>query len=152
MQSLIGIDAITMIIEGRCPKTVFEVVERRNENGHIYLKIVPKRNNDYIVTIVLPCIVSPNNMEGFKLIDCIKLEMVINTIQKELMFYLGTNDLSKLIVKKLQINANKKVGAYQIGILLLFLLKLLFIFLLCQFFMINFVLTNIKDFMGRKIF
>lgn len=110
MQSLIGIDAIEMEIQSRCPKTIFETIEKRNENGNIYLKIVPQRNNDYEITIVLPCVISLNNMEGFKLIDCIKLEMVINTIQKDLMFYLGTEDLSKLIVKKLEINANKKVS------------------------------------------
>lgn len=110
MQAFIGIDAITMQIQSRCPKTVFEVIEKRNENGHIYLKIIPKQNNEYIITIVLPCIVSPNNMQGFRLLDCIKLEMVINTIQKDLMLYLGTKDLSKLIVKKLEINANKKIS------------------------------------------
>lgn len=110
MQSVIGIDALTMQIQSRCPKTVFEVIEKRNENGNIYLKIVPKQNNNYIVTIVLPCVVSPNNLEGFTLLDSIKLELVINIIQKDLMFYLGTNDLDKLIVKKLEINANKRVS------------------------------------------
>ena len=37
--TIIGLDAITMIIRGKCPKKIEQRVEKRNKEGKLYLEV-----------------------------------------------------------------------------------------------------------------
>lgn len=107
---MIGLDAVTMVISGKCPKHVEQRIEKRNEQGRLYLEVdTTKQKETYSVSIVLPSIIRPSNLKGFTLLDSVKLEYVIDVVKHDLQEILGTNDLEQLIVKKLEINANKSV-------------------------------------------
>lgn len=64
---------------------------------------------DYIPPMKVPSIIRPSNLKGFSLLDSVKLEYVIDVVKHDLQEILGTNNLEQLIVKKLEINANKSV-------------------------------------------
>ena len=98
-----------MEITGKCPK-VEQRVEKRNKQGRLYLEVdKTKRKDTYNVTIILPSIIRPTNLFGFSLLDSVKLEYVIDIVKHDLLEILGTDDLKQLVVKKLEINANKSV-------------------------------------------
>ncbi len=108
--AVIGLDAVTMVVSGKCPKQIEQRIEKRNKQGRLYLEVdKTKQNETYNVTIVLPSIIRPSNLKGFSLLDSVKLEYVIDVVKHDLQEILGTNNLEQLIVKKLEINANKSV-------------------------------------------
>lgn len=108
--TVIGLDAVTMVISGKCPKHIEQRVEKRNKQNRLYLEVdKTKQKETYNVTIILPSIIRPSNLKGFSLLDSLKLEYVIDVVKHDLQEILGTNNLEKLIVKKLEINANKSV-------------------------------------------
>ena len=108
--TVIGLDAITMVVSGKCPKHVEQRVEKRNKQGRLYLEVdKTKKREMYSVTIILPSIIRPTNLFGFSLLDSVKLEYVIDIVKHDLLEILGTDDLKQLVVKKLEINANKSV-------------------------------------------
>ena len=108
--AVIGLDAVTMVVSGKCPKQIEQRVEKRNKQGQLYLRVDKTKQRDtYNVTIVLPSIIRPTNIRGFSLLDSVKLEYVIDVVKQDLQEILGTNNLEQLIVKKLEINANKSV-------------------------------------------
>lgn len=65
---------------------------------------------------LIPSIIRPSNLKGFSLLDSVKLEYVIDVVKHDLQEILGTNNLEQLIVKKLEINANKSVPSRVRGI------------------------------------
>lgn len=108
--TVIGLDAVTMVISGKCPKHIEQRVEKRNKQGRLYLEVDrTKRKEMYNVTIVLPSIIRPLNLKNFSLLDSVKLEYVIDVVKHDLEEILGTQDLHKLVVKKVEVNANKVV-------------------------------------------
>lgn len=108
--TVIGLDAVTMVISGKCPKRVEQRIEKRNKQGRLYLKVdKTKQKETYNVSIVLPSIIRPSNLKGFTLLDSVKLEYVIDVVKHDLQEILGTQDLHKLVVKKVEVNANKVV-------------------------------------------
>lgn len=110
--AVIGLDAVTMIVSGKCSKQLEQRVEKRNISGKLYLQVDKTKAKDtYRVTVVLPSIIRPNNIQGFSISDSIKLEYVIGTVKDDLEEILGITDLKKLVVKKVEVNANKHVSA-----------------------------------------
>lgn len=108
--TIIGLDAITMIIRGKCPKKIEQRVEKRNKEGKLYLEVDKTKQKDtYNITIILPSIIRPSNLNSFSILDSVKLEYVIDLVKHDLQKILGTNDLEQLIVKKVEVNANKQV-------------------------------------------
>lgn len=108
--TVIGLDAVTMVISGKCPKHIEQRVEKRNKQNRLYLEVdKTKQKETYNVTIILPSIIRPSNLKGFSLLDSLKLEYVIDVVKHDLQEILGTHDLKQLIVKKLEINANRGV-------------------------------------------
>lgn len=109
--TIIGLDAVTMTVTGECPKKIEDKISKRNKQGHLYLQIEKtKQQNTYNVTIVLPSIIRPSNIKGFSLLDSVRLEEVINVVKRDMQENLGTEDLENLIVKKIEVNANKTVS------------------------------------------
>lgn len=107
----IGIDAITMTISGENLKHVGKRIEKRNKQGHLYLEVnSQKQNNMYNVIIILPSIIRPSNLKGFSLLDAMELKKVIRIIKHDLQEVLGTQDLERFVVKKLEVNANKIIS------------------------------------------
>ena len=101
--AVIGLDAVTMVVSGKCPKQIEQRVEKRNKQGQLYLRVDKTKQRDtYNVTIVLPSIIRPTNIRGFSLLDSVKLEYVIDVVKQDLQEILGTNNLEQLIVKKLE--------------------------------------------------
>ena len=99
-----------MVICGKCPKHIEQRIEKRNKQGRLYLEVDKAKQNDtYNVTVILPSIIRPSNLHGFSLLDSVKLEYVIDVVKHDLKEILGTNNLEQLIVKKMEINANKRV-------------------------------------------
>lgn len=110
-KTIIGLDAICMVLYGKCPKQIEQSVEKRTEQGRLYLQVEKtKRKDEYNVKIILPCLVRPNNIQGFGILDSVKLELVAETIKRDLQEILGMRDLSSLIVKKVECNANKEIS------------------------------------------
>lgn len=108
--TVIGLDAVTMVISGKCPKNIEQRVEKRNKQNRLYLEVdKTKQKETYNVSIVLPSVIRPSNLKGFSLLDSVKLEYVIDIVKHDLHEILGTDDLKQLVVKKLEINANKSV-------------------------------------------
>ena len=108
--TIIGLDAITMMISGKCPKNIEQRIEKRNKQGRLYLEVDKTKQKDaYNVTIVLPSIIRPSNLKGFSLLDSVKLEYVIDVVKHDLQEILGTQDLEKLVIKKIEVNANKRI-------------------------------------------
>ncbi len=106
--TVIGLDAVTMVFIGKCPKRIEQRVERRNKEGRLYLEVDRTKQSDtYVVTIILPSIIRPSNSKGFSLLDSVKLEYVIDVVKHDLQEILGTQDLERLVVKKIEVNANK---------------------------------------------
>lgn len=106
--TVIGLDAVTMVFIGKCPKRIEQRVERRNKEGRLYLEVDRTKQSDtYVVTIILPSIIRPSNLKGFSLLDSVKLEYVIDVVKHDLQEILGTQDLERLVVKKIEVNANK---------------------------------------------
>lgn len=57
--AVIGLDAVTMVVSGKCPKQIEQRVEKRNKQGQLYLRVDKTKQRDtYNVTIVLPSIIS----------------------------------------------------------------------------------------------
>lgn len=99
-----------MVVTGKCPKQIEQRIEKRNKQNRLYLEVDKTKQRDtYNVTIVLPSIIRPSNLRGFSLLDSVKLEYVIDVVKHDLQKILGTSNLEQLIVKKLEINANKSV-------------------------------------------
>lgn len=97
-----------MVFIGKCPKRIEQRVERRNKEGRLYLEVDRTKQSDtYVVTIILPSIIRPSNSKGFSLLDSVKLEYVIDVVKHDLQEILGTQDLERLVVKKIEVNANK---------------------------------------------
>lgn len=68
--AVIGLDAVTMVVSGKCPKQIEQRIEKRNKQGRLYLEVdKTKQNETYNVTIVLPSIIRPSNLKGFSLLD-----------------------------------------------------------------------------------
>ena len=108
--TVIGLDAVTMVFIGKCPKRIEQRVERRNKEGRLYLEVDRTKQSDtYVVTIILPSIIRPSNSRGFSLLDSVKLEYVIDVVKHDLQEILGTQDLERLVVKKIEVNANKVI-------------------------------------------
>lgn len=108
--TVIGLDAVTMVITGKCPKRVKQRVEKRNKQGRLYLEVdKTKRKDTYNVTIILPSVIRPTNLFGFSLLDSVKLEYVIDVVKHDLHDILGTQNLESLVIKKIEVNANKSV-------------------------------------------
>lgn len=108
--TVIGLDAVTMVFSGKCPKRIEQRVEKRNKQGRLYLQVdKTKQSETYVVTIILPSIIRPSNSKGFSLLDSVKLEYVIDIVKYDLQEILGTQDLEKLVVKKIEVNANKSL-------------------------------------------
>lgn len=108
--TMIGLDAITMIISGKRHKRIEQRIEKRNKHGRLYLEVdKTKQKETYNVTIVLPAIIRPSNLKGFSLLDSARLEYVIDVIKHDLQEILGTHDLEQLVVKKVEVNSNKSV-------------------------------------------
>lgn len=108
--TVIGLDAVTMVFSGKCPKRIEQRIEKRNKQGRLYLEVDRTKQSDtYVVTIILPSIIRPSNSKGFSLLDSVKLEYVIDVVKHDLQEILGTQDLEKLVVKKIEVNANKSV-------------------------------------------
>lgn len=106
--AVIGLDAVTMVVSGKCPKQIEQRVEKRNKQGRLYLEVDRTKQSDtYVVTIILPSIIRPSNSRGFSLLDSVKLEYVIDVVKHDLQEILGTQDLERLVVKKIEVNANK---------------------------------------------
>lgn len=109
-ETVIGLDAVSMIISGKCPKHVEQRIEKRNKQGRLYLEVdKTKQKETFNVTIILPSIIRPSNLKGFSLLDSVKLEYVIDVVKHDLNEILGTHDLEQLIVKKVEVNANKSI-------------------------------------------
>lgn len=107
---MIGLDAVTMVISGKCPKHVEQRIEKRNKQGRLYLEVdKTKQKETYNVSIILPSIIRPSNLKGFSLLDSVKLEYVIDVVKHDLQEILGTQNLESLVVKKTEVNANKSV-------------------------------------------
>ena len=71
--AVIGLDAVTMVVSGKCPKQIEQRIEKRNKQGRLYLEVdKTKQNETYNVTIVLPSIIRPSNLKGFSLLDSYK--------------------------------------------------------------------------------
>lgn len=52
--AVIGLDAVTMVVSGKCPKQIEQRIEKRNKQGRLYLEVdKTKQNETYNVTIVL---------------------------------------------------------------------------------------------------
>lgn len=108
--TVIGLDAVTMVFIGKCPKRIEQRVERRNKEGRLYLEVDRTKQSDtYVVTIILPSIIRPSNLKGFSLLDSVKLEYVIDVVKHDLQEILGTQELERLVVKKIEVNANKGI-------------------------------------------
>lgn len=108
--TIIGLDAITMIVSGTSCKGIEQRVEKRNKQGKLYLEVdKTKQKETYNVTIVLPSIIRPSNLKGFSLSDSVELEYVIELVKHDLQEILGTYGLEQLVVKKVEVNANKSV-------------------------------------------
>lgn len=108
--TVIGLDAVTMVISGKCPKHVEQRIEKRNKQGRLYLEVdKTKQKETYNVSIILPSIIRPSNLKGFSLLDSVKLEYVIDVVKHDLQEILGTQNLESLVVKKTEVNANKSV-------------------------------------------
>lgn len=108
--TVIGLDAVTMVFSGKCPKRIEQRIEKRNKQGRLYLEVDRTKQSDtYVVTIILPSIIRPSNSKGFSLLDSVKLEYVIDVVKHDLNEILGTHDLEQLIVKKVEVNANKSI-------------------------------------------
>lgn len=108
--TVIGLDAVTMVISGKCPKRIEQRIEKRNKQGRLYLEVDRTKQSDiYVVTIILPSIIRPSNSKGFSLLDSVKLEYVIDVVKHDLQEILGTQDLERLVVKKIEVNANKGI-------------------------------------------
>lgn len=106
--TVIGLDAVTMVFSGKCPKRIEQRIEKRNKQGRLYLEVDRTKQSDtYVVTIILPSIIRPSNSKGFSLLDSVKLEYVIDVVKHDLQEILGTQDLERLVVKKIEVNANK---------------------------------------------
>ena len=83
--AVIGLDAVTMVVSGKCPKQIEQRIEKRNKQGRLYLEVdKTKQNETYNVTIVLPSIIRPSNLKGFSLLDSVKLEYVIDVVKHDL--------------------------------------------------------------------
>lgn len=108
--AVIGLDAVTMVVSGKCPKRIEQRVEKRNKQGRLYLEVDRTKQSDtYFVTIILPSIIRPSNSKGFSLLDSVKLEYVIDVVKHDLQEILGTQELERLVVKKIEVNANKSI-------------------------------------------
>lgn len=108
--AVIGLDAVTMVFSGECPKRIEQRIEKRNKQGRLYLEVDKTKQSDtYFVTIILPSIIRPSNSKGFSLLDSVKLEYVIDIVKYDLQEILGTQELERLVVKKIEVNANKSI-------------------------------------------
>ena len=108
--AVIGLDAVTMVFSGKCPKRIEQRIEKRNKQGRLYLEVDKTKQSDtYFVTIILPSIIRPSNSKGFSLLDSVKLEYVIDIVKYDLQEILGTQELERLVVKKIEVNANKSI-------------------------------------------
>ena len=58
---------------------------------------------------ILPSIIRPSNSRGFSLLDSVKLEYVIDVVKHDLQEILGTQELERLVVKKIEVNADRSV-------------------------------------------
>ena len=64
--TVIGLDAVTMVISGKCPKNIEQRVEKRNKQNRLYLEVdKTKQKETYNVSIVLPSVIRPSNLKGF---------------------------------------------------------------------------------------
>lgn len=108
--TVIGLDAVTMVFSGKCPKRIEQRIEKRNKQGRLYLEVDRTKQSDtYVVTIILPSIIRPSNSRGFSLLDSVKLEYVIDVVKHDLQEILGTQELERLVVKKIEVNADRSV-------------------------------------------
>lgn len=108
----IGIDAIIATVESCDIKDIEGKIERRNHNGNLYLQVVKKNcPNTYNVVIILPSIIRANNLCGFSIDDITELKQVKKVIQRDLYEILKIHDLSQLVIKKIEINSNKKISS-----------------------------------------
>lgn len=109
--SIIGLDAVVLTVTGTFLKQIEQRVVRRNKQGRLYLEVNrTKQNDSYNVTIILPSIIRPSNLQGFSIFDSIKLEYLIEVIKEDLQDIIGTTNLNNLVVKQVEINANKHVS------------------------------------------
>lgn len=109
-EGTIGIDAITVIVSGENVTKNVEHIERRNEQGCLYLEVNKTAKNDYVIMVILPSVIYPTNVRGFSMLDAMKLDIVTDTIRNDLRSILGLSDLSYLSVKSIEINANKEIS------------------------------------------
>ena len=94
--AVIGLDAVTMVVSGKCPKQIEQRIEKRNKQGRLYLEVdKTKQNETYNVTIVLPSIIRPSNLKGFSLLDSVKLEYVIDVVKHDLQETMSCSKLLK---------------------------------------------------------
>ena len=108
---MVGLDAISMTISGKCPNAIEQRVEKRNKQGRLYLEVDRTKQKDtFNVILILPSIIRPSNLEGFSLLDSVNLGYVIMVIKSDLQEILGMQDFKKLIVKRIEVNASKSVS------------------------------------------
>lgn len=111
-ETTIGIDAITLVVCGRGLKDLFEKVEKRNKDGHLYLSVdVSKTIGLYNVVIILPTVSSSSNLKNFSSLKFNELKDTLKIIEQDLEEILGLTNLERLVVKKVEVNANKRISA-----------------------------------------
>lgn len=44
--AVIGLDAVTMVVSGKCPKQIEQRVEKRNKQGQLYLRVDKTKQRD----------------------------------------------------------------------------------------------------------
>lgn len=106
---LIGIDCIETLVYVKNPLEL-KNKEVKNRNGNLVLRFNKTSDkNLYAVAIILPTIIRDTNLQGFGINDCQELCYATDFIKEYLYKYLGTDDLSHVMVKNIEVNANKTV-------------------------------------------
>lgn len=78
--AVIGLDAVTMVVSGKCPKQIEQRIEKRNKQGRLYLEVdKTKQNETYNVTIVLPSIIGTDIKTVQAILGHANIQTTLNT-------------------------------------------------------------------------
>lgn len=111
MENRIGLDSITMtVLTTQNVKLDNGLFEGRTKENNIFLKIEnTKTENQYTVTVILPCYVRRSNIQSFNVYE--NIELAKKRIRQNMQKKFGTKDLSSFLVKNLECNANKEISS-----------------------------------------
>lgn len=106
-ESSIGLDCVCIQIDaGRSHEPLLDTITLNNRNNKRYLVISnAKKPGIFNVAIVCPTILRGDNRNPLSLLDSIKFDLILDTLKSDLRRYLGLDDDSLLVVKKVEINS-----------------------------------------------